>query len=48
MQEIKDREDWLREMEALGEGAKYRLMIQQQIQEKFKQIEKLDNQQFSL
>lgn len=41
MQEIKDREEWLKEMEELGEGAKYRLMIKQQIQEKFNEIEKL-------
>ncbi|RZB39072.1 UPF0193 protein EVG1 -like, partial [Asbolus verrucosus] len=36
--EIKEREEWLQKMEELGQGNKYRLVIQQQIQAKYKAI----------
>lgn len=39
--EIKEREDWLQEMEALGEGGKYRGLIRLQILERLKAIEAL-------
>lgn len=39
--EIKEREDWLKEMEELGEGDKYKLMIQQQIEARIREMEKL-------
>ncbi|XP_018569045.1 UPF0193 protein EVG1 homolog [Anoplophora glabripennis] len=41
MQEIKDREDWLKEMEELGQGEKYRLIITQQIQSKVREMQNL-------
>lgn len=41
MQEIKDRENWLKEMEELGEGNKYKLIIEQQIQEKVREMNRL-------
>nr|CAH7763141.1 unnamed protein product [Callosobruchus chinensis] len=41
MEEIKDREDWLKEMECLGEGNKYKHIIEQQIQEKVREMSKL-------
>ncbi|CAH1977917.1 unnamed protein product [Acanthoscelides obtectus] len=46
MEEIKEREKWLKEMEFLGEGNKYRHIIAQQIQEKVREISrlKLDDQ----
>lgn len=41
MREIKDREEWLREMEELGQGEKYKLIITQQIQSKVREMESL-------
>lgn len=39
--EIKEREEWLHEMEDLGEGHKYKLLIQQQIEARVREMEKL-------
>lgn len=46
MQEIKERKDWLQEMENLGEGNKYRTIIEQQIQEKVREMNHLDTKHF--
>ncbi|XP_017770947.1 PREDICTED: UPF0193 protein EVG1 homolog [Nicrophorus vespilloides] len=40
-QEIKEREEWLKEMEALGEGDKYRLVINQQIQDRIREMRRM-------
>ncbi|XP_077285848.1 uncharacterized protein LOC143911019 [Arctopsyche grandis] len=39
LQQIKERADWLEEMEALGEGAKHREAIHHQIAERIRKIE---------
>jgi hypothetical protein len=39
--EIKEREEWFHQMEELGEGDKYKLVIQQQIQARVREMEKL-------
>lgn len=41
MNEIKEREEFLKEMEVLGEGAKYKQVIQQQIQGKMREMKVL-------
>ncbi|KAJ8923380.1 hypothetical protein NQ315_001938 [Exocentrus adspersus] len=41
VEEIREREDWLKEMEELGLGNKYRLIITQQIQAKLREMESL-------
>ncbi|KAF7278949.1 UPF0193 protein EVG1 homolog [Rhynchophorus ferrugineus] len=41
VEEIREREEWLKEMEQLGQGDKYRLIIEQQIQNKVRDMEKL-------
>ncbi|XP_060522731.1 UPF0193 protein EVG1 homolog [Cylas formicarius] len=41
LKEIKERQDWLREMQELGEDKKYRPIIEQQIQNKVRELEKL-------
>ncbi|XP_074030592.1 UPF0193 protein EVG1 homolog [Leptinotarsa decemlineata] len=41
VQEIKEREEWLKEMEALGQGNKYRQIIELQIQEKVREMNKM-------
>ncbi|KAJ8951562.1 hypothetical protein NQ318_020438 [Aromia moschata] len=43
MREIKEREEWLREMEELGQGDKYRAIIQQQIHAKIREMDKLQD-----
>ncbi|KRT78199.1 hypothetical protein AMK59_6937, partial [Oryctes borbonicus] len=50
IQEIKDRQEWLEEMESLGEGHKHREVINLQIQAKLRELEKLkpSNQDFKL
>lgn len=45
-QDIKDREEWLKEMEQLGEGDKYRHIIEQQIQEKVREMSRLHPESF--
>lgn len=40
--EIYERADWLNDMEQLGEGKKYRAMIQSQIAEKLQHIKRLE------
>lgn len=42
LQQIKERGDWLEEMEALGEGAKHREAIHHQIAERIRKIEFMD------
>ncbi|EFA09132.2 UPF0193 protein EVG1 homolog [Tribolium castaneum] len=39
--EIKEREEWLKQMEELGVGKKHKLVIQQQIQARVREMEKL-------
>ncbi|KAJ8927848.1 hypothetical protein NQ314_019650 [Rhamnusium bicolor] len=41
LQEIREREEWLNEMEALGQGERYRPIIEQQIQSKVREMETL-------
>ncbi|ERL88423.1 UPF0193 protein EVG1 homolog [Dendroctonus ponderosae] len=41
IEEIKEREQWLKEMEQIGHAEKYRLIIQQQIQNKVREMQKL-------
>ncbi|CAH1100455.1 unnamed protein product [Psylliodes chrysocephalus] len=41
MQEIKERENWLKEMERLGEADKYRQVIENQIQEKVRELDRM-------
>lgn len=41
MQEIKERQDWLNDMEALGEGHKHREVINLQIEARLREIQKL-------
>ncbi|GJQ72345.1 hypothetical protein Trydic_g3432 [Trypoxylus dichotomus] len=41
MQEIKERQDWLSEMEALGEGHKHKEVINLQIQAKLRELREL-------
>lgn len=41
MNEIKEREEFLKEMEELGEAHKYKLLIQQQIEARIREMEKL-------
>lgn len=41
VEEIKEREQWLKEMEDLGYGDKYRLIIEQQIQNKVREMQKM-------
>lgn len=41
VKEIKEREEFLQKMEELGEGQKYKLVIQQQIQARVREMEKL-------
>lgn len=41
VEEIKEREQWLKEMEDLGHGDKYRLIIEQQIQNKVREMQKM-------
>ncbi|XP_030760632.1 UPF0193 protein EVG1 homolog [Sitophilus oryzae] len=41
VQEIKEREEWLKEMDELGEGNKYKLIIEQQIQNKVREMDRL-------
>ncbi|KAK9885526.1 hypothetical protein WA026_011019 [Henosepilachna vigintioctopunctata] len=42
VQEIKEREDWLDEMTKLGQGKKYKDVIDLQIQERIREINRLD------
>ncbi|XP_063904603.1 UPF0193 protein EVG1 homolog [Zophobas morio] len=39
--EIKEREEWLRQMEKLGEGKKHQFVIQQQIQARIREMQQL-------
>lgn len=41
MQEIQERQIWLKEMEELGEGHKYREVINLQIQARLRELDKL-------
>ncbi|XP_066151920.1 UPF0193 protein EVG1 homolog isoform X2 [Euwallacea fornicatus] len=41
VENIKEREQWLKEMEELGQGDKYRVIIEQQIQNKVREMQKL-------
>lgn len=41
IEEIKEREQWLKEMEQIGHAEKYRLIIEQQIQNKVREMQKL-------
>ncbi|XP_066246066.1 UPF0193 protein EVG1 homolog [Euwallacea similis] len=41
VQDIKEREQWLKEMEELGQGDKYRVIIEQQIQNKVIEMKRL-------
>lgn len=41
LQEIEERTDWLEEMEKLGEGKKYKEIIQGQIAERLRQIKQI-------
>lgn len=41
VQEIQEREEWLKQMEELGEGKQHRLVIQQQIQARVREMEKM-------
>lgn len=41
VQEIKEREDWLKQMEELGEADKHQLVIEQQIQARVREMESL-------
>lgn len=43
--EIGERSDWLADMEELGQGKKYRSMIQNQIAEKLREIKRLEKNQ---
>lgn len=45
LQEIKERIEWLDEMEKLGEAKKHRLVIQSQIQDKLAELKRLQQQQ---
>lgn len=40
--EIRERAEWLSDMERLGEGKKYSDMIQNQIAEKLREIKRLE------
>lgn len=41
MKEIQDRQEWLKEMEELGEGHKHREVINLQIQARLREMEKI-------
>lgn len=41
VKEIQERKDFLSEMEKIGEGDKYRLIIEQQIQARVREMERL-------
>ncbi|XP_056629871.1 UPF0193 protein EVG1 homolog [Diorhabda carinulata] len=41
VQEIKEREEWLEEMDRLGQGDKYRQIIELQIQEKVREMNRM-------
>ncbi|XP_072380958.1 UPF0193 protein EVG1 homolog [Diabrotica undecimpunctata] len=41
VQEIRDREEWLKEMESMGQGEKYRQIIELQIQEKVREMNRM-------
>ncbi|XP_022905152.1 UPF0193 protein EVG1 homolog [Onthophagus taurus] len=41
VQEIEDRQNWLKEIEELGEGHQYRDLINMQIQEKLRELDQL-------
>ncbi|CAH1154489.1 unnamed protein product [Phaedon cochleariae] len=41
VREIKEREDWLKEMEEMGRGNQYKQIIEQQIQEKVREMNML-------
>lgn len=45
LQEIKERIEWLDEMEKLGEAKKHRLVIQSQIQDKLAELKRVQQQQ---
>lgn len=42
LEEIKERSEWIDEMDKLGEGRKYRDMIKNQIAEKLREIKRLE------
>lgn len=42
MNEIYERAEWLSEMEELGEGKKHRIIIQDQIAEKLRQLKQIE------
>ena len=42
LREIRDRTEWLEDMERLGQGKKYRTMIQNQIASKLREIKRLE------
>lgn len=44
VQEIKERLEFLREMEELGEAKPYQIVIEQEIAARMKQMEKMDQQ----
>ncbi|XP_050298553.1 UPF0193 protein EVG1 homolog [Anthonomus grandis grandis] len=41
VEEIREREEWIKEMEKLGQADKYRLIIEQQIQDKVREMQRL-------
>lgn len=41
MKEIKERMDWLEEMEKLGEGRSYQTLIKSEIEERLRRIKQL-------
>lgn len=48
LQEIEERIEWLNEMDKLGEGHKYRQMIQNEIAERLRLIKQLDREDSAL
>lgn len=42
LKEISERADWIKEMDELGEGKKYRLTIRAEIADRLNQIKKLE------
>lgn len=47
LEEIKERNEFLKKMEAVGKGKEYKDIIEQQIWEKLRLLEKIDKELFS-
>lgn len=47
MEEIKERNEFLKKMEAVGKGKEYKNIIDQQIWEKLRLLEKIDKELFA-